>query len=128
MRGLLGKNAPKGVGWSRMGRGQILRLPPPQGDSARIELRSPDNLCNPYIVYALTLLAGLDGIHRQLPLPEPETALGAALPTSLQEAAALAAASPLSAGGPAQPHARGLCARHSALTPPRRLRKERKAW
>ena len=91
---LLGKNAPKGVGWSRMGRGQILRLPPPQGDSARIELRSPDNLCNPYIVYALTLLAGLDGIHRQLPLPEPETALGAALPTSLQEAAALAAASP----------------------------------
>ena len=91
---LLGKNASKGVGWSRMGRGQILRLPPPQGDSARIELRSPDNLCNPYIVYALTLLAGLDGIHRQLPLPEPETALGAALPTSLQEAAALAAASP----------------------------------
>ena len=91
---LLGKNAPKGVGWSRMGRGQILRLPPPQGDSARIELRSPDNLCNPYIVYALTLLAGLDGIHRQLPLPEPETALGAALPTSLQEAAVLAAASP----------------------------------
>lgn len=89
-----GQKRVQGRGWSRMGRGQILRLPPPQGDSARIELRSPDNLCNPYIVYALTLLAGLDGIHRQLPLPEPETALGAALPTSLQEAAALAAASP----------------------------------
>ncbi|MGI5884048.1 MAG: glutamine synthetase family protein [Candidatus Spyradocola sp.] len=91
---LRGKSAPKGVGWSRMGRGHILRLPPPQGDTARFELRSPDNFCNPYVVYALTLLAGLDGVHRRLPLPEPETILGPALPTSLQEAAALAAASP----------------------------------
>lgn len=77
-----------------MGRGQILRLPRRRGTRRASSCARPDNLCNPYIVYALTLLAGLDGIHRQLPLPEPETALGAALPTSLQEAAALAAASP----------------------------------
>ena len=71
-----------------------MRVPLPQGDNARVELRSPDNLCNPYVVYALTLLAGMDGMERGLALPPADTPTGDALPDSMQHAAELAAASP----------------------------------
>jgi glutamine synthetase len=37
--------------------------------SARIELRSCDPSCNPYLAFAVMLRAGLDGIQRKLPLP-----------------------------------------------------------
>ena len=57
-------DVPKDVGWSSIGRGQLVRLPMPRGNSARMELRSPDNLCNPYLAYALVMAAGLDGIER----------------------------------------------------------------
>ena len=59
-----------------------------------MELRSPDNLCNPYIVYALTLLAGMDGMAKGLQLPTADAPTGEALPDSLEHAAELAATSP----------------------------------
>ena len=37
----------------------------------RVELRSPDPSCNPYLAFALMLRAGLDGIQRDLALPAP---------------------------------------------------------
>ena len=37
----------------------------------RIELRSPDSMCNPYLTLALMLAAGLEGIDKQLVLPPP---------------------------------------------------------
>ena len=40
----------------------------------RIELRSPDPMANPYLVNAVTLAAGLDGIERKLELPPEATA------------------------------------------------------
>ena len=42
--------------------------------STRIELRSPDPMANPYLVNAVTLAAGLDGIERKLELPPEATA------------------------------------------------------
>ena len=86
-------DAPKAVAWSQRGRTQIVRIPLPQGDNARVELRSPDNLCNPYIVYALTLRAGMDGMAKGLQLPTADAPTGEALPDSLEHAAELAAAS-----------------------------------
>jgi glutamine synthetase len=41
------------------------------GPRARIELRAPDPACNPYLALAVMLQAGLDGLTRELPLPEP---------------------------------------------------------
>jgi glutamine synthetase len=39
--------------------------------TTRVELRCPDPSCNPYLAFAVMLKAGLDGIKRELPLPEP---------------------------------------------------------
>jgi glutamine synthetase len=39
--------------------------------AARIELRSPDPTCNPYLAFAVMLKAGLDGIKNNLTPPEP---------------------------------------------------------
>ena len=71
----------------------------------RFELRSPDPAANPYIAYALLIYAGLDGIRRQLSLPEPVnlnlftadrsvTEKLERLPSSLEEARGLALQSP----------------------------------
>ena len=39
--------------------------------SSRIEYRLPDSACNPYLAFASLLAAGLAGVERELPLPEP---------------------------------------------------------
>ncbi len=39
--------------------------------ATRVELRLPDPSCNPYLAFAVMLGAGLDGIEREIPLPEP---------------------------------------------------------
>jgi glutamine synthetase len=44
---------------------------PGKGDSTRIELRSPDPACNPYLTFACMLAAGLEGIENKYELPEP---------------------------------------------------------
>ena len=66
-----GRKAPKYVSWSPENRSQLVRIPAVKGSSKRIELRSPDPQANPYLVFALLIYAGLDGIDRGLPLPEP---------------------------------------------------------
>ena len=63
--------APLFVSWSEQNRSQLLRVPAAAGQYKRLELRSPDALANPYLAFALMIFAGLDGIERGLPLPEP---------------------------------------------------------
>lgn len=90
--------APRYITWSHQNRSQLVRIPAGRGEYARMELRSPDPACNPYIAFALLLEAGLDGIARRLPLCPPDNrdlfteADGAlpALPASLAEAVVLA--------------------------------------
>ncbi len=94
--------APKYVSWSRQNRSQLVRLPSATGEFCRLELRSPDPSCNPYLVIGLILAAGLDGIEKKIPLPAPvnrnlfhkSAAEGLeSLPESLREAITIAAQS-----------------------------------
>ncbi len=96
--------APAFVSWSEENRSQLLRVPAAAGEYRRVELRSPDNAANPYLAFTLMLHACLEGIAEELPLPEPanrnlfradEAALSGfeRLPTTLEEAAALASQS-----------------------------------
>lgn len=67
-----GYEAPIFVSWARTNRGALIRIPHvgrPQ--ATRIELRSPDPSCNPYLAAAVMLRCGLDGVERRLPLPPP---------------------------------------------------------
>ncbi|WP_058485608.1 type I glutamate--ammonia ligase [Defluviitalea phaphyphila] len=63
--------APKYISWSHQNRSQLIRIPAETGEYSRMELRSPDPSCNPYIVFAMILHAGLDGIEKKLELPDP---------------------------------------------------------
>ncbi len=96
--------APRYLTWSRQNRSQLVRIPAAEGDFSRMELRSPDPACNPYLAFALLIEAGLEGIGEQLELPAPTDCdlyeAGAAgdlpaLPASLDEALWLAERSPL---------------------------------
>jgi glutamine synthetase len=69
-----GYEAPVYISWARINRSALIRIPkvsPGKEYSTRIELRCPDPSCNPYLAFAVMLKAGLDGIKRQMPLPEP---------------------------------------------------------
>jgi len=66
-----GFEAPVHIAWSHMNRSPLLRVPAPRGEGTRIELRSPDPTCNPYLTLALVLEAGLDGLNNRLPLADP---------------------------------------------------------
>ena len=63
--------APKYVSWSRQNRSQLVRIPQVKGDNCRMELRSPDPACNPYLAIGLVLAAGLDGIENRMVLSAP---------------------------------------------------------
>ena len=65
------RKAPKYVSWSYQNRSQLIRIPAASGVYKRFELRSADPTANPYIVFALLIYAGLDGIDKNTPLPEP---------------------------------------------------------
>jgi len=88
-----GFEAPEHVAWTRRGNPSLVRLPsnrPGKEAAARIELRSPDPACNPYLAFALMLAAGLRGIERGYQLPaesngEPVDGLDR-LPRDLREA------------------------------------------
>ena len=68
----LGANeAPLYVSWSRQNRSQLVRIPQVKGDNCRMELRSPDPACNPYLAIGLVLAAGLDGIENRMVLSAP---------------------------------------------------------
>ncbi len=67
-----GFEAPVLINWGRVNREALIRVPRPGEDrhaTARIELRSCDPSCNPYLALAVMLRAGLDGITRKLTLP-----------------------------------------------------------
>jgi glutamine synthetase len=64
-----GYEAPVYISWSASNRTALIRVPAPRGNSTRIELRSPDPTCNPYLTFATILSAGLDGIKRKLDPP-----------------------------------------------------------
>lgn len=65
-------NAPAYVSWSAENYGQLIRVPETTGGRREmIELRSPDACANPYIAYTLLLLAGLEGVEKNMQLPEP---------------------------------------------------------
>lgn len=65
------KKAPKYITWSHQNRSQLIRIPAAHGEYKRIELRSPDPCANPYVAFALLIYAGLDGIEKNMELPEP---------------------------------------------------------
>ena len=64
-----GHEAPIYIAWSARNRSPLIRVPAARGSSTRIELRSPDPSANPYLLLALCLAAGLDGIKRKLKVP-----------------------------------------------------------
>lgn len=72
-----GDTVPQYATWGLRNRASMVRIPvykPGKQLSTRIELRSPDPMANPYLVNAVTLAAGLDGIERKLELPPEATA------------------------------------------------------
>jgi len=86
-----GGEAPALINWGHNNRSALVRIPmykPNKENSTRIEFRSPDSACNPYLAYAVMLAAGLKGIEERYELadnpaaPEP-------LPANLNEAIAV---------------------------------------
>ncbi len=84
-----GGEAPALVDWGHNNRSALVRIPaykPKKENSTRVEVRSPDSACNPYLAFAVILAAGLKGIEEKYELKStnnPET-----LPTNLEEAIA----------------------------------------
>jgi glutamine synthetase len=71
---LPGFEAPVYLSWARRNRSDLIRIPeykPGKEMHTRIEYRSPDPACNPYLAYAVMLAAGLDGIENERQLPPP---------------------------------------------------------
>lgn len=66
-----GYEAPVYVAWSERNRSPLIRVPAARGDGTRIELRSPDPSCNPYLAMAVMLTCGLDGVENQIMPPDP---------------------------------------------------------
>jgi len=66
-----GYEAPVYISWARINRSALIRVPrATQPEATRLELRCPDPSCNPYLAFAVMLAAGLDGIRRELPVPD----------------------------------------------------------
>jgi glutamine synthetase len=68
-----GGEAPAYVCWGHNNRSAMVRVPmykPAKGQATRIEVRSPDSACNPYLAFAVLLSAGLRGIEQGYELPE----------------------------------------------------------
>jgi glutamine synthetase len=99
-----GGEAPEWICWGHNNRSALLRVPmykPSKGNSTRVEFRSVDSACNPYLTFAVILAAGLKGIEENYELPPgaeddvwalspaERRALGMqSLPTSLNQAIA----------------------------------------
>jgi glutamine synthetase len=67
-----GYEAPVYIAWSDVNRSALVRKPAARTPAAsRIELRSPDPSCNPYLAFAAMIHAGLDGIENDLDCPDP---------------------------------------------------------
>ncbi len=68
-----GYEAPVYVAWSPNNRSPLMRIPSDNSRASRIELRSPDPTCNPYLALALILRAGVSGIKNKISPPDPIT-------------------------------------------------------
>jgi len=68
-----GYEAPTHLAWSMRNRSPLIRVPARRGEGTRCELRSPDPTCNPYLAFATTLAAGLDGVINKIEPPPPVT-------------------------------------------------------
>ena len=69
-----GYEAPVYLSWAKRNRSDLIRVPeyrPGKEKATRIELRSPDPACNPYLCFSVMLAAGLKGIEDGLEPPEP---------------------------------------------------------
>ncbi len=69
-----GYEAPVYISWARRNRSALVRVPlykPGKEQATRIELRSPDPSCNPYLAFSVMLAAGLEGIEKGYKLPHP---------------------------------------------------------
>ena len=69
-----GYEAPVYITWSPRNRSNMIRIPlnkPGKEEACRIEFRAPDPACNPYLAFATMLHAGLEGIEKEYPLPDP---------------------------------------------------------
>ncbi|MBN1785375.1 MAG: glutamine synthetase beta-grasp domain-containing protein [Candidatus Methanofastidiosa archaeon] len=61
-----GYEAPIYITWGRMNRSSLVRIPAANNKTRRVELRSPDPSCNPYLAFAAMLSAGIDGIRKKI--------------------------------------------------------------
>jgi glutamine synthetase len=69
-----GYEAPVYLSWARRNRSDLIRVPeykPGKENATRIEFRSPDPACNPYLAFSVMLAAGLEGIEKGYQAPEP---------------------------------------------------------
>lgn len=66
-----GYEAPVYIAWSERNRSPLIRVPARRGQGTRLEVRSPDPSCNPYLALAVMLKAGLDGIKKRIEPPPP---------------------------------------------------------
>lgn len=69
-----GFEAPVYISWGRRNRSALVRVPmykPGKENATRIELRSPDPACNPYLAFSVMLAAGLKGIKENYQLADP---------------------------------------------------------
>ena len=69
-----GYEAPVYLSWARRNRSDLIRVPeykPGKENATRIEFRSPDPACNPYLAFSVMLAAGLEGIEKGYEAPEP---------------------------------------------------------
>ena len=85
-----GGEAPALINWGHNNRSALVRIPmykPNKENSTRIEFRSPDSACNPYLAYAVMLAAGLKGIEEKYELVD--NAAPESLPANLDEAIAV---------------------------------------
>ena len=69
-----GYEAPVYLSWARRNRSDLVRVPeyrPGREKATRIEFRSPDPACNPYLAFSVMLAAGLEGIEKGYEVPAP---------------------------------------------------------
>jgi glutamine synthetase len=68
-----GYEAPVYITWARRNRSDLIRIPNnrQREKTTRIEYRSPDPACNPYLCFSVMLAAGLEGIEKGYDIPEP---------------------------------------------------------
>ena len=69
-----GYEAPVYLSWARRNRSDLIRVPeyrPGRENTTRVEFRSPDPACNPYLCFSVMLAAGLEGIEKEYKIPDP---------------------------------------------------------